>query len=644
MRIIYTILLLFIYQQNNFRAFAVQAYPYPISITQPDGTTLMIQLNGNEFQHYQTSEDGYLLQQNAKGYYTYATINSRGKIISSENIASDIKNRSAKTIQFLKTVPAPEIVHSKMQSVQKSKMALTENKPRRAFPVTGSGKSLVILVNFSDNSFLTAGPQTAFNNLLNQENYSDNGATGSAREYFMASSYGKFSPNFDVVGPYTLPQNLAYYGANDASGYDLEAPQLIADACNAANTAGLDFTQYDVDNNSVIDNVFVYYAGYNEAEGGAANTIWPHRWTVQPGYNYSGTTASVTYDGKVLEDYACTSELKSNSGTNMCGIGTFCHEFGHVLGLPDYYHTTANKSTLGTWSIMSSGNYNNGSRTPPTYSVFDRFYLGYLQPDQCTTASDLNLIPLYQGKTEPINTNNQCYLLSASTHNLMGNNPNPTEFFMLEYRKKVGWDSYLPAEGLCIWHIDYDQTAWDDNSPNNYTGASGSQSSSSHLRVYLQPLSGSTTTPGTAFTTGSFTPTTWAGTDINRAISAISSNSSEISFKLMGGTPPPTIMVGNIENLLQFPNTKISGTKTKTLNIKTTSIISHLNLLITGTDASLFSVSSPSLTEASANAAEGVDITVSYSPTISGNHTAILTISGGGISPDKVITLTGVGM
>ncbi len=644
MRILYAILLLFLFQLINLTVFAVQAYPYPISITQPDGTSLNISLVGNEFQHYQTTEDGFLLQQNTKGYYTYATINAIGKIESSEIIASNIKNRNAKTIQFLKTVPTSELLQTKTQGLQKSKMALTENRPRRAFPVTGSAKSLVILVNFSDNSFVTASPQTAFNNLLNQENYSDNGGTGSARDYFMASSYGKFSPNFDVVGPYTLPQTLAHYGANDASGYDLEAPLLIADACSAANTAGLDFTQYDVDNNGVIDNVFVYYAGYNEAEGGAANTIWPHRWTVQPGYNYSGTTASVTYDGKVLEDYACTSELKTNSGSNMCGIGTFCHEFGHVLGLPDYYHTSANKSTLGTWSIMSSGNYNNGSRTPPTYSVFDRFFLGYLSPDQCTTASDLNLIPIYQGKTQPTNTNYQCYVLSASTHNLMGNNPNPTEYFMLEYRKKTGWDTYLPAEGMCIWHIDYNQTAWDDNSPNNYTGASGSQSPSSHLRVYLQPLSGSTTTPGTAFTTGSFTPTTWAGTDINRAITAINTSSSEISFKLMGGTPAPTLMIGNIENQIHFPNTKISCTKTKTLNIKTTSIISHLNLLITGTDANLFSVSSPSLTDTSANAIEGVDITISYTPTSSATHTAILTISGGGINPNKVITLLGVGI
>lgn len=642
MRILYVATILF--QLITLPVKAVQAYPYPITLSQPDGTTLTVCLIGNEFQHYQTTEDGFLLKQNANGYYTYAIINAKGSIEATENIASEIKNRNTKAIQFLKTVPSPEALQTKILSLQKSKMAVTENRPRRAFPVVGSGKSLVILVNFSDNSFLTPDPKTSFSNLLNQNEYSDNGGTGSARDYFMASSYGKFSPDFEVVGPYTLTQTLEHYGANDAAGYDLEAPQLIADACNAANAAGLDFTQYDADNNGIIDNVFIYYAGYNEAEGAAANTIWPHRWTVQPGYNYNGTAASITFDGKVLEDYACTSELKSNNGSNMCGIGTFCHEFGHVLGLPDYYHTSANRTTLGTWSIMSSGNYNNGSRTPPTYSVYDRFFLGYLIPNQPTTASDLTLTPIYQGKTEPANTNNQAYLLSASTHNLIGNNPTPTEFFMLEYRKKTGWDSYLPVEGMCIWHIDYNQSAWGNNSPNNYTGTSGTQSPSSHLRVYLQPLSGSSTTPGTAFSTGSFTPTTWAGTDINRAITSINKTSSEISFKLMGGTPPPSIIVGRVDNLLQFPNTKTNTTKTKTLNIKTTSIISHLNLLITGTDASFFTVSSPSLTETSANESNGVDITISYTPTATGTHTAVLTISGGGLSPNRIITLSGLAM
>jgi M6 family metalloprotease-like protein len=478
----------------------------------------------------------------------------------------------------------------------------------------------------------------AYTNLLNQSGYSVNGGTGSARDYFMSASYGKFAPQFDVVGPYTLPQNLAYYGANDASDNDLKPQQMVIDACTLANAAGLDFTQYDVDNDGYVDNVFVYYAGYNEAEGGAANTVWPHRWNL-PNEN-------TKFDGKIILDYACTSELNGSAGSNMCGIGTFTHEFGHVLGLPDYYHTEADKNTLNDWHIMDSGAYNNNGRTPPTYTTYDRFFLGWFTPEQIQTPNDYTLLPIYQGTTQPANTNQQAYLLSATTHNLNGANPSPVEFFMVEYRKKTGWDSFLPGEGMLIWHVDYNASAWNNNSPNNYTGST--QTAGSHMRFYLQPINGSsTTTPGAAFTTGSFTPTTWSGADINRAITDIVKTENNVTFKLMGGAPIdpnlPHIKTGVIESALTYTATTVGSFKAKMLNIKTTDILGNLTVALSGTHATMFKTSVATLTKDAANAQSGTNITVRYEPTAIGLHTATLTISGGGLNPAKVITLSGEG-
>ncbi|MFA5044660.1 MAG: M6 family metalloprotease domain-containing protein [Paludibacter sp.] len=529
--------------------YAVPATPYPVKITQPDGSEITIRLHGNEFFHYKTTLDGYLLVPDSKGVLTYARMDSGGKLLSTNVKANNIERRLSPEKEFVKNLN-PNInfnIKSLSQNALRAPSANSTTQPQKSFPLTGSPKSLVILVNFKDKSFVTTSPQTAFTNLLNQSGYSVNSGTGSARDYFMSSTYGKFSPDFDVVGPVTLPQTLDFYGKNDTDGNDTNAVQMIVDACTQANAAGLDFTQYDTDNDGVLDNVFVYYAGYNEAEGAPANTIWPHRWGVYPGSNYSGTVASITFDGKRLLDYACTSELKGTSNGTMCGIGTFCHEFGHVLGLVDYYDTSGKQShTLDSWDIMDAGAYNNGGRTPPTYSAFDRFFLGYLTPQQVSSPSHLTLLPIYQGETQIPNTNNQAFLLSASTHNLIGNNPNPKEFFLLEYRKKTGWDTYLPAEGLLIWHIDYDQAAWDNNTPNNYTGTT--QTASSHMRVYLQPLYNSTSTPGSAFTTGTFTPTSWDGTDIKRAITNISKNSENVTFNVMGGANIPTISETGILN------------------------------------------------------------------------------------------------
>ncbi|HRS24457.1 MAG TPA: M6 family metalloprotease domain-containing protein [Paludibacteraceae bacterium] len=631
---------------------AVKAYPFPVQITQPDGTVLTIRIHGDEFHHIKTTVDGYLVKQNAKGYWTYASQDAAGRITPSEVIARNVSSRSAQDIQFLKSLKISSSVslqHVKASGRQFQKPQLSVRK--NAFPLSNSPRSLVILVNFSDKSFVTSSAQSAFTNLLNQSGYSANGATGSARDYFMASSYGKFSPEFDVVGPYTLSKTMQSYGANDADGYDVDPARMIVDACKAADNAGVNFSQYDTDNDGLIDNIFVYYAGYNEAEGASENTIWPHRWVVYTSqesstdYTYDGTVASVTFDGVRLYDYACTSELKGTSGSNMCGVGTFCHEFGHVLGLPDYYHTAEDKTTLDYWNIMDAGNYLNDGRTPPVYSTYDRFYLGWLTPEEANTPSNLTLKPIYQGTTQPANTHQQSYLLSATTHNLVGNNPSPKEFFVLEYRKKTGWDAYLPAEGMLIWHIDYDQTAWDNNEPNNYTGTA--QTASSHMRVYLQPLSGSTTTPGTAFTSGSFTPTTWSGTNINRAITEISKSSDQVTFKLMGGEiedpNKAVIKLGVIQSQLVFPYTAVNNAALKVINIKTNGITGNLTVTLSGDQAEMFSVSANSITQNAANSTDGVNLNITYRPTTSGEHTAVLTISGGGLSPDKVILLKGTG-
>ena len=743
------------YQLVFLPVIAVRAYPFPINISQPDGTQLTIHLQGDEFYHFQTTEDGYLLKTNASGYLTFATLNSAGETVESNVIARNIANRSVSEVQYVKTINKSALLQKAQTTAQKSRMLVTgANQPRRAYPLNGSPKALVILANFKDKAFTVSSPQTSYQNLLTQSGYSANGGTGSAKDYFMSSTYGKFAPNFVVVGPVTLPQTLDYYGKNDASGNDTNPAQMIIDACAAADAAGLDFTQFDTDGDGYVDNVFVYYAGYNEAEGAAANTIWPHRWSISS----AGITTGITFDGKKIEDYSCTSELKGTTGTNMCGIGTFCHEFGHVIGLPDYYDTSGTQSnTLNEWDIMDYGAYSNGGCTPPVYSAYDRFFLGYLTPQQVSTPSDLTLLPLYQGITQPANTDNQAFLFSATTHNLSGAAPSPAEFFIVEYRKQTGWDTYLPAEGMCIWHIDYLQSQWDANTPNNYTGTT--QTKASHMRVYLQPLSGSTATPGTAFTTGSFIPTTWAGTGINRAITAITKTASNIIFKLMGGNQGPTltstgtptafatnvgtpsaiqsiqltgvaltnnvditltnktyydiklssgstwvknltlnptsgavsetlqirynptaagsqidqvtiastgatslvlningtatvpydpnipaIIVGKVDNLIQFPAVKLNTNNTKAFNIKTTDISSAISLVVNGTDAAMFTVSASSLTKNAVNASTGTNITVVYKPTTMGQHSATLTISGGGLNPSKVITLQGEGL
>lgn len=620
--------------------YAIKAYPGLVTVTQPDGSKLTIQVKGDEFFKFKTTSDGFLIKQNSHGFYVYANVDAQNKIVGSSQIARNPEQRTSADAMFLKRMPE-NIVRNAPRNFQRVKSIAATSQPRKVTPYFGIKKSLVILVNFSDRSYVVPSSNASFTNLLNQAGYSANGATGSAKDYFMASTYGKFTPQFDVVGPYTLNKTIADYGANDQDGYDVDPTQMIADACKLANDNGLDYSQYDTDNDGYVDNVFVYYAGYNEAEGADENTIWPHRWVVAPGQTYNGTQASVTFDGKIVYDYACTSELNGTSGSTMCGVGTFCHEFGHVLGLPDYYDTSGTQyNTLNEWSIMDAGAYNNEGRTPPTYSAYDRFYLGYSTPTEVKTPTEVVLYPISQSKITPSNFNNQSILLSSSTsHNLIGDNPNPKEFFVLEYRKKIGWDTYLPQEGLFIWHIDYDATAWNDNSPNNYTGTT--QTSTDHMRVYLQPLVGSTTTPGSAFTSGSFTPTLWAGTSINRNVTEITPKEDYMWFKVMDNIATSKINFGVVQSNLVFSATKTGETKIKNLNIKIKDISSDISVTISGTNAGSFTVNTNTITKATASSATGYDLNVLFTPTSTGTHTATLTLSGTELT--KVINLSGTG-
>jgi len=508
-------------------AYSVPATPLPVTRVQPDGTELTVYLRGDEFFKYELTLDGYLVKKDATGFYHYSKQDSEGKIISTGIKASQIATRTNKEKQLINTLTR----HSDFsQRNKESRMARVSagydgQVSQKTFPSTGSPKSLVILVNFKDVSFVIPNPRTAFTNLLNEIGYSANGGTGSARDYFNVASNGTSSPEFVVVGPYTLANNRSYYGANDeTSDDDVKPRDMVIHACNAAAANGVDFSKYDTDGDGTVDNVFIYYAGHNEAEGGPDESVWPHRWAL---------SNTLILNEKKISGYACTSELRGNSGSYMCGIGTFAHEFGHVYGLVDYYPTNSEEHhTLSKWNIMDSGAYLNSGRTPPTYSAYDRFYLGWLTPTILKTPLDISL--------EDLKTSNKAYIITQSGfHNLNGMNPNPLEFFMLENRQKTGWDTYLPRSGMLITRIYYNATTWEMNGPNNNTTAMGVDI------IEADGTANENSLPGDPFpgsnNISNYSPRLRSGIDIAKPITNIKETGGVITFRFMGGGNVPII-------------------------------------------------------------------------------------------------------
>lgn len=417
-------------------AWAVPARKGAMIRTAADGTQKTVYLHGNEHFHHLTDAAGNWLDE--------------------------------KTLEPL----------SKEQREALEKEGLARQARRAQQQVNGIGdepnpapRGLVILANFKDVQFIT--PKDTLDSMLNANHFTrsygydyefinpqtgqttvyhfDYSSEGSARKYFHDQSYGQYNPQFDVVGPVTVSQNASYYGSNN----NQNAVKMITEACKLADEQGVDFSQYDNDNDGYVDFVYVIYAGFGESDGGPEWTIWPHAWDISA-YKYK-------HDGKTLSRYACGSELSFYSKIYM-GIGIFCHEFSHVLGLPDLYETNNPQTgihTLWEWDELDYGPYNNDANTPPSYSAYERFYMKWLTPRLLKDPEYVVLHPINEGKGESL------LISTANTHNMVGWDPNPTTFYLLEVRKQEGWDVATPGDGMLITKIQYNRNNWVGNNVNN---------------------------------------------------------------------------------------------------------------------------------------------------------------------------------
>ncbi len=432
---------------------AMPARPGNIKLLQPDGTVISVQLHGDEYFHYMTTPQGAFVTECADGYYRYARLDDDNSLVATEFVVTDNDRSLDASLPLISDVAVRERLNNIYidRREQKSGMITTRKAPMRRIAQKQAAegnenevRGIVILAEYQDVKFNSTSTREAIDNLMNEPGNDYMGAIGSARDYFTAQSYGKFQPVFDVVGPVTLDNNASYYGGNDRSGNDMRPEELIIEACQKASAQGLcDMSDYDLDGDGWVDLVYVIYAGYAESSGAPAWTVWPHMW-----YVYQGAGRTVMVDGVRLDMYACSSELSGTSGSYMDGIGSFCHEYSHTLGLPDIYDTQGYNFGMDIWSIMDYGCYAEDGRIPVGYSAYERSYCGWLDIEELTTAASV-VLP-YIGENE------RAYKVAA----------NEKQYFTFETRLQQGWDVGLPSEGLMIVKVDYDATVWNNNTVN----------------------------------------------------------------------------------------------------------------------------------------------------------------------------------
>lgn len=533
------------------QAYAIKANPRAIKVKQPDGTTLTIRIQGDENRHYISTTDGHRIVKDKDGFYKYLTLEEKSNTLKLSNQrVSDPSERSAAEAEFVRTLdntdkyqPAPvSPPRRKVPAMTLNPAVLNPSAAGNGEFLRSKGKAasnnesqyLCILVNFKDARMKFK--RENFDNFLNQSNYD---GWGSVKDYFRDNSNGKFIPNFTTLGIYTLSKPQSEYAGNDDSGSDTDPRSMVVEAVQMAKEANpsLDFSKFDNDGDGYMDNVYVIYAGYSEASSGNESDMWPHSWTLG--------NDTITVDGIIVKNYSCSQELVGSPGfpvtPSMDGIGTFTHEFGHILGLKDMYDTDSYSNGYGIdpgdYSLYASGSYNNDSKTPAALWAFERMQMGWMEKGK-------DIIELKNA--EDVTQQNSNTSFTARYIDCQPGRAEGTgfEWFMVENRQKTGWDSYIPNHGMLIYHYDYTAdmktTYWDVNGPNN---------NARHRCLYIIPADGiddgnsrnGDTYPGTSANI-SFTDTStpkafnWAGEPVNVPVTNIREDNGVIHYQVSGGT------------------------------------------------------------------------------------------------------------
>ncbi|MBR5928509.1 MAG: M6 family metalloprotease domain-containing protein [Prevotella sp.] len=383
----------------TLNVWGAKAYPEPITITQKDGKTLTYRLHGDEHFNYIATTDDVLLYRDGNDYYI-AIVDENGKLTSSNILAHNAGQRTAEEITLIgkqdkeKFFAASKVPVARSRSMKRTTMPSGSTTLFPHLNIDGqSPRALVILADFVDQRFKRYVESDEENDQITKEIFDqylnaegipthDKDKTlknnfGSVAKYFRDMSGGKFTPQFDVKTVVHLQDSMKVYGNVDKKGKD-DINKFLKDVCNLAD-ATVDFSEYDMNNDNYVDLVYVIYAGYGESITGAPiETIWPK----------SGTENVGSYDGKQICRYGVNPELNfTPSKPNFInGIGLFCHEFSHCMGIPDIYPTTkygqnAAIPAMEYWDLMDSGEYSYNGYRPTAYTAWEREYMGWMEMD-----------------------------------------------------------------------------------------------------------------------------------------------------------------------------------------------------------------------------------------------------------------------
>ena len=447
-----------------FQAVAIPPRHVAFPVTQSDGTTIMVYKYGDGRLAFYATTDGLTLQKNDSGDLCYARL-EYGHAVPTDVVAHEAALRTADEADFIqRNVLRVEdamnrgIAERRLSPTAKAISASTSDglgqygkSGMGAVNSIGNYTIPVLMVQFKDSKFKSTTTVAKMTRFYNTEGYhEETGCVGSVRDYFKSQSNGMFVPTFEIVGTVTLPENTVYYGGNvtdrTSEWYGCDKGlcadnYFVVDAVELAVEQGIDFSKYEV--NGKVPLISILYAGRGEAtESNGENYIWPCEWDINQ--EIAGTH---------FNSYFVGNELYYDG--SLMGMGVFAHEFGHALGLPDFYCTDYSYSTspIGEWSVMDGGAYVNEARAPMGYTAYERSYLGWLNIPELTEAEEVTL---------------DSYDDEGGTPARMFRNPaNKNEYFIFENHQPGTWYPKSYGSGMLVMRICYSQSAWEKNTLNN---------------------------------------------------------------------------------------------------------------------------------------------------------------------------------
>ena len=427
---------------------AVKMKPGINIIKQADGTTITVRAYGDEDLSYFLASDGTLLYQEGTNFYI-AGVKADGTLYSTGVLAHEPSMRTIKEISAIKAQNAKAFYNSMETQAKANKVRREPMTPDNSLlPSLGKHKIPVILVEFSDVEFSVENPKATFDKylngkeLFNKETDPEMGQNyAGVAKYFKDMSFGKFEPEFEVYGPVNLGKPLATYGAGYSSQENMGL--LLTDACTAVDDE-VDFTQYDSNDDGNIDLIYIIYAGFSQSiAGNSTDCIHP-----KSGY----LSLAKSFDGMDVKRYGVNNELNGTpadqaNGPIINGIGLFCHEFSHCMGLPDLYPKSGSiaeaciNQNMDYWSLMDAGEYTANGYRPTAYTAWERERLGWMEIGTLTGPSNVELKSLDEGGVAFRIYNDK----DETGH----------EYYIVENVQNNGWNKNLFGNGLMVTHVDY---------------------------------------------------------------------------------------------------------------------------------------------------------------------------------------------